>query len=179
MTTGSPEQRPQRHLRLVPAAAGGRRGDPDGAQAPASGSPAGRIVVLWIRGELDAAAADVVAVALSRAFARRARHVVVDLSGLTHSAVRGLALLTVAWHLATEIGITYRVSGASPQVRAAWTLLWPQGRPPDLPTAHSAVRDVLAGSPATGPALPGWGEPGARAGLALVRTHTGPDGRLC
>jgi anti-sigma B factor antagonist len=117
---------------------------PDGAAALCSctatslSSPAGEIIIaLQIAGEADLSTVPVLQAALADSLARRPRHLVVDLAGLTFCSAGGHTLLVGAGRTAGGQGTGYAVTGVSGLVIRLWMLVWPAG---DLPIRYPTAR---------------------------------------
>jgi anti-anti-sigma factor len=147
----SGENESARHLRSVPPAEEGPFGtgdDPaDWCRCSISilSSPSGDVVLLDVRGDLDAVTLPGVTAALDAALGLPAVHLVVSLAGLRFCSMRGLELFVEGRATAARCGIGFSVSGPSEQMRRLWSILWAvDQRPTQFPDVISAVDDALA-----------------------------------
>lgn len=122
--------------------------DPEGGcrcSTSTEGSPACRIVVVRVAGEIDLSSVGVLVSALTLALGRRPDQIVVDLAGVTYCGCRGLAVLVETFAAATEQGTRFALSGVSARVERRSMLLWPADQfPVRYPTAQVGVVVSLA-----------------------------------
>lgn len=110
--------------------------------------PGGDIVVLGVAGELDRLTCPLLSAALDAALdgavSRVARHLVVDLAGVTFCCVRGFALLADTAAVGAVAGAGYAISGLPVHLQRHARMLWvdraPIRRYRSAAAAVSAIR---------------------------------------
>lgn len=109
--------------------------------------PTGKILVVWVAGEVDLSTLPVLQEALRRSLGHRPAHLVIDLAQLQYCSARGIAMLVQAGLLAAERNVGYALSGLSPHLDRIWNKVWGS----DLPARYRTVATAVAAVRATIP----------------------------
>ena len=101
-------------------------------------------VVVWLRGELDVAAAVAVREYFAAVTAQGHSHVVVDVTDLVFIDAAGASALAAAARMAARAGGWLRLVDASPMLRRILHILHLTGVLPVYETVHAAVTTSVA-----------------------------------
>lgn len=107
-------------------------------------TPAGEIIVLKIRGEIDLVTLPMLEAALNAHLDQEPAHLIVDLAGVTHCSVWGMALLVTTAGYAAGQGVGYAVSGLPAWLDRIWRIFFTARFPVRYQSAAAAVTTIQA-----------------------------------
>lgn len=107
-------------------------------------TPAGEIIVLGIRGEIDLVTLPMLEAALNAHLDQEPAHLIVDLEWVTHCSARGMALLVTTVGYAAGQGVGYAVSGLPAWLDRIWRIFFTDESPVRYQSAATAVTTIEA-----------------------------------